>query len=591
MKNKISCYINFYNDLDFLNSILDHIDKFIDEIVIVDGPYLYCVDTLKKFNLYYDENSLPQELQKIIKIYGEKIKYYYNIWNNEKEKRMFGYDKCTNDIVMLLDSDEFYYIDEQKLNEFIESNYNVGGFKIYNMNRTNLYYEYADKFIIFKKKIINSHQHLSYTWLVGVDGLEEKDFRMISLNYIGIIYHQTLNRTKYYNSIKYIFYISLYNSLNNTNNFLGFNLEDILKIIKLDDFLEIFSKSKIELINIPQNKILKHIDTYIDLEPYNNNHKHGYFTKKMKVINDLQMYFYLDENLITNNEINICIKTNNIKNIEINLIEISLDKAYFYHNKVELEVKDNYVIYNKEVVNKNNIYYVLNVKCKTIENTLLGMIEDIFITLKSINITNVVPFGEECYTCKTIDKKFNNTAIKRIGYPFDYVGHVYIEKIHSKILNCSPLKHSDLNYRKFDRDDNQYFLLDDKYKFLYWHDITHENENFPDDKIDDFLNKYNNRYERLLKILNSNETVAIITVQHFDFIYDCKNRINEVKSLYNYLRELNKNIYLISFNYSETNFIYENLVHINISYDRTTDFNVSKNNFIKKLFEYVNLIL
>ena len=44
---------------------------------------------------------------------------------------------------------------------------------------------------------------------------------------------------------------------------------------------------------------------------------------------------------------------------------------------------------------------------------------------------SVVPLGEECYTCSSIDIKFNNeaTTLRKCAFPFDYVGHVFIESI------------------------------------------------------------------------------------------------------------------------------------------------------------------
>jgi len=40
----------------------------------------------------------------------------------------------------------------------------------------------------------------------------------------------------------------------------------------------------------------------------------------------------------------------------------------------------------------------------------------------------IIPLGEECYTCESIDSKFN-TDIRKLGFPFDYVGHTFIESI------------------------------------------------------------------------------------------------------------------------------------------------------------------
>ena len=49
----------------------------VDEIVIIDGPYKYCENFLKLLNLYYDENTKPDELNDIIRE-NNKIKFQSN---------------------------------------------------------------------------------------------------------------------------------------------------------------------------------------------------------------------------------------------------------------------------------------------------------------------------------------------------------------------------------------------------------------------------------------------------------------------------------------------------------------------------------
>ena len=49
---KISVYIILYQDLDFLHDILSTVYDFVEEIIIVDGPYKYCLETLVELNYY-----------------------------------------------------------------------------------------------------------------------------------------------------------------------------------------------------------------------------------------------------------------------------------------------------------------------------------------------------------------------------------------------------------------------------------------------------------------------------------------------------------------------------------------------------------
>ena len=102
---KISVYIILYSDLGFLNNIISNIYENVDEIILVDGPYSYNIDVFKKLNLFYDSSNKPDELIKILLKYSGKIKYVYNIFENEEQKRIFGFEQCSNDLVLLVDCD------------------------------------------------------------------------------------------------------------------------------------------------------------------------------------------------------------------------------------------------------------------------------------------------------------------------------------------------------------------------------------------------------------------------------------------------------------------------------------------------------
>jgi hypothetical protein len=382
INNKISIYIILYYDLDFLEDILDNIINYIDEIIIVDGPYKYCIDSLQQFNLMYNENNKPDILNKILNKYENKIKYYYNIWENEKEKRIFGYSKCNNDIILLVDCDEFFIFDINNINSFIKSDKYVASFNINNMCRININFDNeTKKYIIFKKKYINEIQHLSYTWLVGVNGLEDKNINNMEINYsLGKIYHQTLNRNKKNNIIKYIFYISLYNINNNIENKLiqNYNEKELLKNINVDNdtLLNIFYHSLIELIGIPKNKILKqNNNVLINLNKYSNNHIDGFFKENTIALKNIDYYAYV--NLNTNH---IHIKFENVKNIKVDIYQIFINEEYnwqYFHFEVSNnEVFFNYNKYNKEnllcniiffnclqTLNSDSIYKIVSINC------------------------------------------------------------------------------------------------------------------------------------------------------------------------------------------------------------------------------------
>jgi hypothetical protein len=137
---KISVYIILYYDLGFLDDIINNIYNCVDEIIIIDGPYSYNKSVFKNLQLLYDENNKPQELNDILTKYS-KLKYFYNEFVNEEEKRRFGYNKCKNNIILLVDTDEHIILNENNINRFIKSDRNVGGVNIYNMNRINVSFD------------------------------------------------------------------------------------------------------------------------------------------------------------------------------------------------------------------------------------------------------------------------------------------------------------------------------------------------------------------------------------------------------------------------------------------------------------------
>jgi len=212
---KISVYTILYYDLQFYEDIIKYLYDFVDEIIIIDGPYSYAIDTLKNFNLFYNENNKPAELDRIIKEYP-KIKYKYLICDTEEEKRMIGYNMCSNNLVLLVDTDEFLIIDLLKLNKFINNPiFNVCNANIYNMCDYNISFnDLSKKNVLFKKNKISALEHLNYLWLVCCKQ-EPPNLSYISPNELGLIYHFTLNRNKKNNIVKFIFYVLLYRKNNN----------------------------------------------------------------------------------------------------------------------------------------------------------------------------------------------------------------------------------------------------------------------------------------------------------------------------------------------------------------------------------------
>lgn len=376
--NKISVYTILYYDLQFYKDIIKKIHDIVDEIIIIDGPYSYAVDTLKKFDLFYDENNKPRELDKIIKKYS-KVKYKYVICDTEEEKRMIGYNMCSNDLVLLVDTDEFLNIDIHKLNAFINNqNKFVCCAKIYNMCDYNINFnKLVEKYILFKKNKISALEHLNYTWLIGCKQTE-KNVDYMSNKEFGLIYHFTLNRNKKNNIIKFIFYVLLYRKNNNMLYELidNYKNDELLSFLTVKEILNIFVHSNKNRINIPDDNennelhLIEDNDDIIFLKKYNNSLDFG-FENKMRCLINVPVFFRLNT---MNKDYTLVFK--NVENVDIIV-------HYLFLNNAPQKITNNYKnILNNEVKIQNDLlqvkYMYIEIICnKTCDDKCVFVIKNI----------------------------------------------------------------------------------------------------------------------------------------------------------------------------------------------------------------------
>jgi hypothetical protein len=281
---------------------------------------------------------------------------------------MIGYEKCSNELILLADTDEFINIDMSRLNEFIKDKSKmIGSFNIYNMCDYNINYnQLVKKYILFKKKNISSLDHLNYLWLVGCKQ-EEKKIEYMSFLTSGTIYHQTLNRNKKNNIVKFVFYVLLYRK----NNNLEYNLIDnydnnyLLDNLTIDEILNIFIHSNITRINIPNNSsenilTINNNKFISDLIDYKNNDKDFYFINEMKCIKNVSVCFKLNINSNTTT-----ILFDNVKSVNIIIYNIYLNEKYSLENYNFNNILNDTIIINHQTT-KNIYNIVIQIKC--IEN-------------------------------------------------------------------------------------------------------------------------------------------------------------------------------------------------------------------------------
>ena len=376
---KISAYTILYHDLQFYEDIIQYLYDIVDEFIIIDGPYSYAIETLKKFNLFYDEKNKPYELNEIIEKYS-KVKYKYIICDNEEEKRMIGYNMCSNNLVLLVDTDEFLNIDVNKLNIFINNPTKfVCCANIYNMCGYNISFnELTKKYILFKKQQINALEHLNYTWLIGCKQTE-KNVSYMSFNEFGLIYHFTLNRNIKNNIVKFIFYVLLYRKNNDQSYNLidGYNNDSLIKYIKPDEILNIFVRVNKNRINIPDDncnlQIIPDNSFILYLKKYDKNLLDFYFKNEIKCLLNIPINFRLnkDNNIFTFLFENV--NDINVKVFYLYLNSKSKTTLYSYTNLLSnvIEIPNN--------LDNNVLYIYVELICnKTSDNSNIFIIKNIF---------------------------------------------------------------------------------------------------------------------------------------------------------------------------------------------------------------------
>jgi hypothetical protein len=118
---KVAGVVVYYNDIDMLINQYNfgQFDIY-DSVYIIDGPYEYT----KRLEITEQENICLSETEFGRKLLADpKFKYFYKVWKNEYEKRVYSYEAVSEELIVLHDTDEFYDINYSALLEFNSSNY------------------------------------------------------------------------------------------------------------------------------------------------------------------------------------------------------------------------------------------------------------------------------------------------------------------------------------------------------------------------------------------------------------------------------------------------------------------------------------
>jgi len=208
----------------------------------------------------------------------------------------------------------------------------------------------------------------------------------------------------------------------------------------------------------------------------------------------------------------------------------------------------------------------------------------------------IIPLGEECITCQSIDPKFSNNNMRNCAFPFDYVAGSGLKQIYNNLYNLlinneGPLTELDFTTIQVPHVDNKYYFISKKYGYIYWHDIGSTDNIFSSNDINDFISKYNRRYERLINIIKTSNDISFFSVDIFENTYNTEkiDKKEDVLKLYNFLYEINNNIKFYAINYTEENSIHNTLHFVNLNVNRELPFMESKLLYVKNLADFANV--
>lgn len=207
----------------------------------------------------------------------------------------------------------------------------------------------------------------------------------------------------------------------------------------------------------------------------------------------------------------------------------------------------------------------------------------------------IIPLGEECYCCMSIDPKHSNNHIRQWAFPFDYVAGITVSRIYTNLYNLlinneGPLTQADLHTNYFCSDRKTHYFTNTRYGFVYWHDIGSADGNFSEEETNLFLSKYNRRYERFVNTLKISDSITFLSVNHFNNVYNKIYKKDEILQLYNFLYSINNSIKFIAINYSDENFVYNNLQFVNLNVNTSIPEPESKSQFTQSLYEFASNI-
>ena len=116
---EVTGLIIIHNDSQMLKPALESVKGFVSKLVVVDGAYEW-VAPFCELNSESPTTS-QDELIKILEESEIPYEHYTGIWENESHKRLFSIEQCQSEFALLIDSDEVFELDQNKVEDFMSS--------------------------------------------------------------------------------------------------------------------------------------------------------------------------------------------------------------------------------------------------------------------------------------------------------------------------------------------------------------------------------------------------------------------------------------------------------------------------------------
>lgn len=264
MSYRLSVYISYFDDLHFLRCCIDNIYSIAHEIIVVDGPFEFMIADLQLLRIALRMSD--GDVESLLLDYP-KVRYFHGVFAHEMHKRVFAYEQCVGDLVLVLDTDEMIHIVGQDICDFyLRDDCLVGGVSIVNLCLPDHCFDAVGSVIhvcrLFKKHRIGALRHLDYLWLFDHVPHVFYDRPLIVR---GIIYHYCLLRSVHGLLVKYLFYVNLH-ELNHSDRCAYGNSQELSYLSQLglsvDVIKRAFVRGRVEGLGLPLNKPVRVLDCY-----------------------------------------------------------------------------------------------------------------------------------------------------------------------------------------------------------------------------------------------------------------------------------------------------------------------------------------